>query len=260
MIRYIYCLVLVFALWGAGTSSVYAVVTFETLPGGGTPTDDVALALGSNTYNDGGVTVAFGWDTIADGMIDTAAFFEATGEETGVGARNGFFAIGNPRDTPAGGNLGNFFLRGGGVGELDAVPGTFIIDYGTSTGVRALSGEIWDIDRSNTIGDFESWDVEVFGSSGSIDLLSISAESPNANFDALPTIFSFSGLTEDATRVEIRYTGGRPAVDVGLSFNNFNATTAVPEPSTFLYLVLGMGIVAWRRKLTPNRKSRLSQV
>lgn len=231
------------------TTADAGLITFESTPAGLTPTDNAALTA---AYAITGGTVRF--------------YFEGTGGTVNpvFEARNnrdadpqGFASFRNGgQDRPAGGNLGNWFLRQpDGIGVL---PGPFIIDYDMTQAIDALSGEIWDIDSGT--GGTEQWRIEVLDSTGMVvdtQLSPIGLDPADlASLDSLPWMFSFTGLaglSTDVDKVRLTFIGTKTD-GIGLSFNNYSvfdvAANAVPEPSSILLLGAGaIGLLGrgWRR-------------
>ena len=246
-----------------------ALIDFETLPGGGTPSDNLALSSGA-TYSDGGVDVQFGLDL--DGFTGglnptTDMFFEATGNDTG----NGFwYDSSDPTsfDTEStlpgaslGGNGGlkNYFLRTPTpVGGSNSFPtgGLFVISYTGGIPAIAASGEIWDIDTSDE-GFTEQWTVTAYNFDGANYNFLAQEVSPGAFFasneeteslDGQAWTFGFDALANPITHITIAFTGTKTS-NIGLAFDNFNAIE-VPEPSTYaaIFGALALGLAAYRRR------------
>lgn len=265
----------------AGSAGLQAtIVDFETLPGGGVPTDNQLL---TSTYTIDGVTLEFEVD---QGSGFEAPVFEQRGQqdtgESGAFDSNdpganpfGFHnATLNPGacatgatcpgiDTPAAGfesQLGEWFLRSPTAG---ATPTLRISYSGVSTAVTAASGEIWDIDGNANNSNDEQWQVTAFDSVnnplGSVTSpLGISSGAP---LDGLPWVFKFSGLhdsTGGISYIDVEYIGGGVGVKfVGLAFNNFSPTSAVPEPSSVALTGVGtlfaLALAALRRRRRQTR-------
>lgn len=233
------------------TSARASLITFETTPTGATPVDNAVLVT---PYTVTGGTVHFFFDTNGNNTfeagVDVNPQFEARGDSDGdpqgfASNKMGGF------DNPAGGNLGNWFLRQpDGIGVL---PGPFIIDYDVTQTINALSGEIWDIDATPSFT--EQWRVDVLDSGGIVVATELSPlgilQSDPASLDSLPWAFSFTGLaalSSDVDKVRLTFVGTKTD-GIGLSFNNFNAfeaapTTAAPEPGSAVLFGLGLGALA----------------
>src|SRR5688572_18063171 len=102
-------LFLTHAVWN---HSAFAVVDFETAPGGGPPADDLAIIA---PYTDSGVQLLFGFDVDSNGSID-AAFpprLERIGTFTGEGMNIGFQGSSgtDTADPIDASHLGGWFLR-----------------------------------------------------------------------------------------------------------------------------------------------------
>jgi hypothetical protein len=227
-------------------SSVNAqLVTFDQTPSGTTPVDNSELA--SPYAIDGGGTVQFFFDTSGNGSfdpgVDALPIFEAAGDSD---PESGFVNNGLARDdTAAAGfenQLGTYFLRQ--PASFGAIPAPFFVDYDTSQTITELSGEIWDIDGVIDPTDpgfgTEQWLVEVLNTTGVIlaTRLSPLGTEPTVPLDGQPWIFSFTNLPAGVDKIRITFTGTRPAV--GLAFNNFSPTVAIPEPGSFLVCILGL--------------------
>lgn len=167
--------------------------------------------------------------------------------------------------------LGNYFLRGSGLGQT-TYP-ALLVTYDNLT--SAASGEIWDIDGSAAEG-YEAWKVELFDATKTLldtivtPIGSLTAPIPpgTVNLDGKPYFFSFTRSTNDVKYIRITYDAATvlaaslpvksPAL-TGLAFDNFSAfsveTQNVPEPSALLGLgLLGLGGLA--SKVRSWRKSK----
>jgi hypothetical protein len=196
-----------------------------------------------------GVSVSFGFDQDGDGILDSNAVFEQTGDLNDSNKDSGFWGP-TGIDRAAQGfesQLGNFFLR-----QSNAYKpfGVFHILYDADNPVTSASGEIWDIDGGSRTEQFL---VKAFNE----DLLLESILSPlgttSKTLDGKPWTFGFNGLS-DITRIEITFTGSKTN-GIGLAFNNFSPVeditqiTQVPEPSTLAILVIGVvALVSGRHK------------
>jgi hypothetical protein len=121
---------------------------------------------------------------------------------------------------------------------------SFIIEYSTTNGatVDSATGEIWDIDASNSDG------AERFSVTATTTTTTSTVDSPlglvrtdSDSLDGLPWQWSFSGLDGSITKIEFsRFedTGSVYKDYFPLAFNNFNPVSAVgyiaPEPSSLL--------------------------
>jgi hypothetical protein len=227
-------------------SSVNAqLVTFDQTPSGTTPVDNSELA---SPYDiDGGGTVRFFFDTSGNGSfdpgVDALPFFEAAGDTDPESGFANNTLIRNDIASPGfEDQLGSYFLRQ--PAAFGAVPAPFFVDYDTTQTITALSGEIWDIDGVNDPGSTgfgtEQWLVEALNTSGVIlaSRLSPLGTEPTVPLDGEPWVFSFTNLPVGVDKIRITFTGTRPAV--GLAFNNFSPTVAIPEPGSFLVCILGV--------------------
>lgn len=211
-----------------------AIVDFETNTVGGLPIDDVPLNHLAPYLTDG-VAVTFGFDTTGDGIADTDAVFERRGADF----NNGFFSTFgtdtfDTERTTSSQSLGQFFLRQ--PSAIGGVPGVFVIAYDID--VTAFSGEIWDIDAGQ--GGFEQWRVSSFDAAGNFiasieSPVGIDTNDPNS-LDSLAWVFSLEG--NDIRRVEVEYIGNNPIA--GLAFDNYNATSAIPEPTSYLLAMISL--------------------
>ncbi|MDB5327941.1 MAG: motif protein [Phycisphaerales bacterium] len=227
---------------------------FEHTPDGSSPVDNAAL---TTPYAIDGGTVGFFFDTNGDNIYqpdtDVAPHFELVGAQANDGAR-GFRGTFEPedsaRDLPGlSDQLGNWFLRKqGDVDTATPTPFVFIADYDTTTPIRSLSGEIWDIDSVENAT--EQWQVDVLDASNQVIASALSPvgilqTDPNS-LDGRPWQFSFNNLTGDADKIRMTFVGTKQS-GIGIAFNNFSPTVSVPEPAG-LGAMLVAGMVGLRRR------------
>lgn len=221
---------------------------------------------------DTGANVTFVGGSNPDDPNDTGIYLERTGN--GDSGANGFLNTHNgsgknqvaDHDTarpcfptgcanhpyPAGEpGLGQWFLRTDGLGRNTLGNGdTFLtILYGIPT--LAASGQIWDIDKDGN--GFEQWMVYAWNGDDTtpvaLDKSPKGISQGNAkSLDGLPWDFSLSpGGGQTFDRITIVFIGNKnPVSDIGLAFDNFNATQAyigVPEPSALWLFTLGLGML-----------------
>ena len=242
---------------GAWTNSAFAVVDFESTPLGGTPTNDGPVI---GPYTDSGVQISFGFDSDNNGSVEADAIFELFSTDGSEGTNIGFQGS-NGTDTADLGfasQLGRWFLRSPTPGMNF---GRFVIQYSSPFPVTAASGEIWDIDGQLPDGTFtERYKVEAFDSAntslGVIFSPIGTLTSTIAPLDGRPWVFSFSGILGDIDRIDITFVGTKP-MGIGLAFNNFYPTTAVPEPTMLTLAAFGgFLLMAMRRRRTaPSTRS-----
>ncbi len=237
-----------------GGLSRAATIDFETLPGGGTPTDNGPLGL-TATYQDGATFVSFGWDTDNDLVADVAALFESHVVDSGQGYVAGPSNTSDLDLTPNG-QGGDFFLRR--PGGVNPNPGgdDFLISYSGFLPTSA-SGEIWDLDAG------EHWQIDALDIGGGV-IATINTpvgnnipNDPN-NFDGLPYTFSFNNLSVGIQTIRISLLQNNP--NVGFAFDNFNATqpaTVIPEPASLAMGLTGLALMGFyaRRKRLAKTKS-----
>lgn len=221
-------------------------ITFETTPSGGTPVDD-ALLTAPYTYSGG--SVRFFFDANGNNRYDPGVDVFPNFEHIGDDGTNGFDSntVGIP-DTARPGyeaQLGAWFVRP----PAAPLPGPFIAAYTSTTPIRALSGEIWDIDARN--GNTEQWRVDVLSNAGGVlasKLSPLGVDNGPSSLDSLPWTFAFEGLPDGVADVRLTFVGSKTG-DVGLAFNNFSPDVAVPEPSS-LGLVGTLTALGLRRRRT----------
>ena len=234
--------------WLLASSPTWAaLIDFETTPGGGVPTDDGNLPVGS-PYNVAGVQVSFGFDLDSNGAVESDAVFEHAGLDPGE-PPNGGFAGSSGTDTADPGfaaQLGNWFLRSPLPG---ANFGKFVIQYTSSAPVTAASGEIWDIDGNQQAGTTEQYTLQAFDSTNALLATIVSPlgvlDSAIAPLDGQPWVFNFSGLSAGIDRIVVTFTGTKPA-GIGLAFNNFNPTAPEPTSATLAAAALAANLASRR--------------
>lgn len=237
----------------ASPSVSAAVIDFELTPSGVIPTDDMQLTA---PYVQGGLSISFGFDI--DPLINPGVDLDAKFEEIGLGPgetplTGGFLGSSGP-DTPDPGfgfpaQLGSWFLRGP-VGASDF--GLMVITYSGGPIVTAASGEIWDIDgnppQGSTPGFTEEYTVRAYDSGNNllatqVSPLGVLDTLDPASLDGQPWVFSFSGLSAGIAQITIDFTGTK-TTGIGLAFNNFNPTAAIPEPAAWLLAMFAFAVLS----------------
>jgi hypothetical protein len=214
-----------------GILSSYAaadVITFETTPSGNVPNDNSVL---SNPYNiTGGGTVRFFFDDNEDNVFDTGdenPKFEKAGDADPDSAFISQWLHDGSHDTPRTGyeaQMGSFMLRKPTSINNGPLPGPFIAAYDTTQIITQFSGEIWDIDAT------DQWRVDALNSANEVLATRTSPTFGNTglnSLDSLPWQFQFTNLTPGMNKIRLTYLGVNND-NVGLSFNNFSPTFAVP--------------------------------
>jgi len=229
-----------------GGSARAGQITFETTPSGVQPVDDAPL---TDPYTYSGGSVRFFFDANGNNRYDPGVDAFADFEHIGDDGTNGFDSntTGIP-DTARPGyeaQLGTWFLRA----PTGALPGPFIAAYTSATPIRALSGEIWDIDARN--GNTEQWRVDVLSGTGTVlasTLSPLGTDNGPSSLDSLPWTFAFDGLPDGVAGMRLTFVGSKTG-DVGLAFNNFSPDAALPEPgSAMTLLTAGMLNIRRRRR------------
>ncbi len=250
-----------------GATFANSMITFETRPNGSAPADDAVL---HNPYTiDGGGTVRFFFDVadqngVYNNTYDDGWDVKPVFEQWGTDGTDGFVATlaGGFDMAPMGSGLnpvlGDFFLRQ--PDAIGSVPGPFIIAYDTTQTIREFSGEIWDIDSTRE-GKNEQWRVDVLDASGVVLRTRLSPDGRGApgggnSLDSLPWHFGFNNLPDGVAAIRLTFVGTKTD-GIGLAFNNFSPTFAVPgsvvpEPSSLALL----GTAAGAGLLTAARRRR----
>lgn len=203
-------------------------ITFDTTPTGAVPKDNSTL---STPYNlSGGGTVSFFFDDNQDNVFDAGdeyPKFEQAGSDDPNSAFVSQWLHNGDHDTPRPGyeaQLGTFMLRKPTSILNGPLPGPFIAAYNTTQTITQFSGEIWDIDGN------DQWQVDALGTNAQILATQISPKFGNTNLDSLDSLpwqFQFTNLPPGVKSVRLSYLGVN-SDKVGLSFNNFSPTFAVP--------------------------------
>lgn len=203
----------------------------------------------------------------SDGLTFQGAYLEHTGGADGnpqgfLYDKTGKSDTQNPHLStlqPGVPGLGNWFLRTGGnianrgpEGEFGG--GIFMKILYDST-VTGASGQIWDID-GHGVNKSEQWNVLAYNAAGELvasDKSPLGIKTGDGSLDGLPWTFSLSAAT-GFNLIEFQFIGTKPD-NIGLAFDNFNATSAVavPAPSSSIGLfgfglgLLGLGLARRRR-------------
>jgi hypothetical protein len=120
--------------------------------------------------------------------------------------------------------MGSFMLRKPTSINNGPLPGPFIAAYDTTQIITQFSGEIWDIDAT------DQWRVDALNSANQVLASRTSPTFGNTgpnSLDSLPWQFQFTNLPLGVKSVRLTYLGVN-SNGVGLSFNNFSPTFAVP--------------------------------
>lgn len=135
-----------------------------------------------------------------------------------VGApRTAFEGYQGVPDTPAPGTgTGSFFLTDDGT--VVGIPLALVITYVAP--VSAASGLILDIDNQ------EQWDVEAFDAGGT--RLDVRVLGPNPTLNGSATAWSFDEGARTIAEIRITFTGVTASGNVGLAFDNFDASRVQP--------------------------------
>lgn len=216
-------------------------ITFETDPDGNTPVDDSQL---TSSYSVNGLGVSFGF--YSSGGIQSNAVFEQIGDDSHTGFWNDTGYDGGVKfdkaDPGYEAKLGNFFLRQP-TGYSDF--GIFRIKY-SDTVATAASGEIWDIDGGT--GRTEQYTVVAYDAAEHAMQTLTSPLGDSYALDGRPWVFHFTGLANGIDHIDIDFTGSKTG-GIGLAFNNFSPTSAVPIPGAMWLLGSGLlGLLGIRRK------------
>lgn len=220
----------------ASTFLQAATIDFESIPGS-TPADK--LTIQNQFASSFGVTFS-----LSNGGYPT---LEAVGSvDTGNGFLNQSLNLYDAAAPTFEAALGNFYLRiGTGTFIEGAIP-SLVISY--STPVAAASAQIWDIDG---YGAAERWQVDALSSSGTVIDSAISPIGTTGalSLDGKPWTWSFDhGASADISTIRVTYVG-TPG-PVGFAFDNLSP---VPEPATYVMLLVGLGLIgfmAHRRKIS----------
>jgi len=197
-----------------------AVLDFETLPGGGPPTEGMNI---SNQFQ-----ATFG---IRFHNSDGSSPIIVQAGSPGFGFTSAF-----GDDTPAPGEgCGTFFLNISPTGPSSDL----IVGYDLAH--ADVGGVILDIDGS------EAWTIRALDSSNHvIDTLTLDTSTPHTG-DALATPWAFHHASNDIASVRFVYTGAQ-AVTAGEGFDNFTFDN-VPEPSAMALTGLGaVCVLAGKRR------------
>jgi hypothetical protein len=233
----------------AASPAAAALITFETDPGGSPTVDDYVLNTPYPIVG-GSVSMYFYNNTnfVYDGG-DDYPILEQIGTD-GTDAYTSTVSSGSDLPTLAtASQLGNFFMRHVAPGPP---PGNLVIDYNTVAPIPALSGEIWDIDGQGQAT--ERWRIDVLDASNSILATQFSPIGNSPAGDSLPWTFTFTGLPAGVDKLLIRFIGTKTDA-VGLAFNNFSPTEAVPEPSSVVLACFGAGLLALHAVRRKGRRS-----
>jgi len=178
-----------------------ATIDFETIPGG-TPSDGLSISTQFLASEGVSFSLEGGGNPVLAQVGDPRTAFQ------------GYNLL--PDQPAPGTNAGQFFLTDDGV--VGAPPLALLIDY--SSPVSAASGIILDIDGT------EEWTIEALDDSGG--LLSSLILGPNNTLDGSATVWSFNLGSSAIKRIRFEYTGDQNVV--GLAFDNFSPSSAVPIP------------------------------
>jgi hypothetical protein len=226
-------LVVVAAL-ASGIEARASFITFDTVPGYGTPTD--GMSIGSQYAASTGMTFS----------LDGGGTPVIAGEG---GPRTAFQGYGAAPDQMAPGQLvGPWFLTDNGVVDMTAPT----LDISYSSANSHVGGDILDIDGT------EAWQINAYNAANSlIDSMLITSSSIGTG-DGIATAWAFNHLLSDISLVQIVYAGGYEH-GIGVGYDNFwtqnppdlNPGVSTPAPASLTMLATGLMalvIPVWRRK------------
>jgi hypothetical protein len=218
----------------SSTDARASFITFDTVPGFGTPTD--GMSIGSQYAALTGMTFS-----LEGGGTPLIA---GEGEP-----RTAFQGYGGVADQMAPGQLvGPWFLTDDGIVGMTAPT----LDISYSSANSHVGGDILDIDGT------EAWQIQAYNSSNSLlDSILITSSSSGTG-DGIATSWAFNHLLADISLVKIVYAGGYEH-GIGVGYDNFwtqnppdlTPGVSTPEPASLTMLVTGLVAVAfpvWRRK------------
>ena len=229
------------------TSATAGLLDFETTPSGATPVDDALL---TDPYTIPGGTVRFFFDlngnNAFDAGVDNFPRFERVGDDGANGFDGATTGVADTARLGYTAQLGSFFLRKQ-TDNTGPIGGPFIAAYDTTQTIRELSGEIWDIDGQADKGT-EQWRVDVLNQSSQVlDSLTspLGTIDSSSSLDSLPWTFQFHNLPDGVAALRLTFIGSKTS-EIGLAFNNFSPTVAVPEPSSIvLATIAGVAFIVW---------------
>jgi len=222
VVRFVFVAALVTTLLTLRTHAT--LLDFETLPGGGTPTEGMSISnqfqasLGIRFKNSDGSSPII-VQTGSPGFAFTSAYGD---------------------DTPAPGeDPGSSFML-----NISTNGPTSDLIAGYSLPETDVGGVILDIDGA------EAWTIHALNASNvTIDTLVLDTTSPHTG-DALATPWAFHHASADISAVRFIFTGAQSST-TGVAFDNFTFDT-VPEPTTVALVAAGLLLVLprARRKFT----------
>lgn len=232
-------------------SAQASLLDFERTPNGSTPIDDETLAL-PYAIDSGYVRLFFDTNrnNSFDPGTDTLPLFERFGGSDGTPGFGSTFN-GMP-DTARPGfedQLGEYFLRP--PVNTDA-PGPLIAAYDTTNSITELSGEIWDIDGIARLGT-ELWHIEILNEQHQVlaeQFSPLGFTDQPVSLDSLPWTFAFRDLPDGVSMLRLTFAGTKTQ-GLGVVFNNFSPTVAVPEPSSLVLALTAcasLAVVLRRRR------------
>lgn len=248
-----------FALVTVSSTTAFAIVDFESVPG---ETDDLDLSgvffddtvgdpISFQLYlDDDGVTNGFAesdsvfLEATGGGLVDTVGFIYDS--DTGPGRNQ------DEESSLTSETLGDFFVRTDGLFSATSTNSTFVIEYAPSGSTFSnlpvsASGQIWDIDGTSLTAT-EEWIVQAYDASlnslASVTSPEFANNDENTSLDGQPWTFSFNNVGS-IKYIAIQFSGTKTN-QIGLAFDNLSATP-IPEPGSLGILTLGIAALGLRR-------------